>query len=154
VFQRVSIAAGLVGAAFIGGLIGAACSGESDAQEGDQQVLNAALAIRTLDEAGFHDVEDSIADGEIPADARTVALKMEAIVAATDWPGDLSDQADELAGALNAAAAAYEGEDAQAALPAAERVHDLEHDFSAEAWAWIGEQTDVDGLAHEGEGGE
>jgi hypothetical protein len=153
VFQRVSIAVGLVAAAFIGGLIGAACSGESSA-EGDQQALNVALAIRTLDEAGFHGVEDSVAGGEIPADARTVALKMEAIVGATNWPDDLSDQADELAGALNAAAAAYEGEDAAAALPAAERVHDIEHDFSAEAWAWIGDQVGVDGLAHEEEGGE
>jgi hypothetical protein len=79
---------------------------------------------------------------------------MEAIVGATNWPDDLSDQADELAGALNAAAAAYAGEDAAAALPAAERVHDIEHDFSAEAWAWIGDQVGVDGLAHEEEGGE
>jgi hypothetical protein len=153
VFRRATLAAGLVAAAFLGGLIGAACSdNDTEAQDADQQVLNVATAVRMMDEAGFHDTEDSIAAGEIPGDAGSTALKMQAVIIATDWPGDLEDQADELAQVMAEAAVAYDAGDAAAALPHAEAVHDVEHEFSSAAWSWIGEQTGVDGLAHEEEG--
>ena len=153
-FRRVSVAGGLVAAAFIGGLIGAACSGEGDAQEADQQVLNVALATRVMDEAGFHEVQESIAEGEIPAEAATTALRMRALVLATDWPDPLADGAEQLATTLADAAAVYDVGDPASALPNAESVHDTQHEFSGLTWSWIGEETGVEDIIQPSDEGE
>jgi hypothetical protein len=115
-----------------------------------------ALSIREIDTAGFHDTEDSIAGGEIPATARSTALQIEALIRLTAWPEALEDQALELADTLNEAAAAYDQGDAEAALPHAEAVHDGQHDFSAEVYVYLGEEAGVTELTggHGDEGSE
>lgn len=104
------------------------------------------LVMATLGRARFHDTEDSIADGEIPDDARFTVLRMEALIRATNWPDELESDALALADVMNTAAEAYDAGDVEAALEHAEAVHDSEHDFSGAVWAFLGEETGVDGL--------
>lgn len=105
------------------------------------------LAINALDGAGFHDISVAInEDGEIPATAVTTARKMQALVKSTEWPDELGDGADALEQALSEMASAIGAANAspESAGEIAERVHDVEHDFSGEVWAYIYGETDIE----------
>jgi hypothetical protein len=140
--------------------LGVAACGDDDDDDGDSeageareadQLLHAALVTQVLDNAGFHDVEDSVADGEIPADARFTVLQMEALVRAADWPSELAEDALALADTMNEAAAAYDEGDAEAALEHAEAVHDGQHEFSEAVTTLLGESVGVEELTVHGE---
>jgi hypothetical protein len=141
--------------------LGVAACGDDDDDDGDSeageareadQLLHAALVTQVLDNAGFHDVEDSVADGEIPADARFTVLQMEALVRATDWPSELAEDALALADTMNEVAAVYDEGDAEAALEHAEAVHDGQHEFSEAVTTLLGESVGVEELTvHEEE---
>lgn len=126
------------------------CGGDEETSN-DQDLI---LAVRALDEAGFHDIWVSITqDGEIPATAETTARKMQALVAVTKWPDELADGADRLEVALGEMAAALSATNANAdqAGPSAQAAHDLEHLFSATVWEYIYEEADIadgDGDSH------
>lgn len=86
-----------------------------------------------LDEAGLHDIETSINNkGEIPATARTVAIRTQAVVLVTVWPKGLQAGATKLAGIFGDMAKSLDGEkpNVKVAGPAAKAAHDGEHDFS------------------------
>ena len=108
-------------------------------------VLN---AILFLDSAGLHDIDDSINDdGEIPADARTIARKAETVTRLTAWPEELQASADTLAGVFADMVAALGGDepDLTAAGEAAKSAHDVEHDFSGQVWEYLYSEAGVDG---------
>lgn len=157
-FKRTALFAFIAGALVVLAAM-AACGDDDDVEAGENgtdsengdvagsDAFAAALAIEVIDNSGFHDTEEAIADGEIPATARNDALTTEALIRVTPWPESLMDQALELADTLNEAAAAYDEGDAEAALPHAEAVHDAQHDFSAEVYAYLGEEAGVSELA-------
>jgi hypothetical protein len=118
--------------------------GSDDSSSQEAEVIS---AINILDSAGLHGIDESInEEQEIPANARTVALKLQTVLELTSWPSDLEDSAESLAGTMGEFAAALEGENpdiAQAGELAA-RAHDEEHDFSGETWAWLYEEAGVE----------
>jgi hypothetical protein len=120
----------------------AACGSDGGSQEAE--VIS---AINILDKAGLHDIDEGINDEqEIPADARTVALHLQAVVELTSWPGDLEDAAGELAQTFADFAAALDGENPNMARAGelAAQAHDQEHDFSHDAWAWLQEEAGIE----------
>ena len=121
---------------------GCGSSGDSDAAR-DAAVLN---AIGILDGAGLHAIDDSINDDKtIPADARTVALKLQAVTALTEWPKELSTQADALERIFAEMVTALSGDkpDVARAGEAAAKAHDAQHEFSGKVWAHLYEEAGI-----------
>ncbi|MGH2609081.1 MAG: hypothetical protein ACRDHF_08325 [Tepidiformaceae bacterium] len=147
VTRKALLGAGLLAVIAVG-LFGACGSDDGGSQEAE--VIS---AINILDNAGLHGIDESInEEQEIPANARTVALRLVTVVELTSWPGDLADGAATLAESLTEFAAALDVENpdmAQAGSLATE-VHQVEHDFSGEVWAWLQEEAGID-LEDEGE---
>uniref|UniRef100_UPI002ADD80F2 hypothetical protein n=1 Tax=Tepidiforma sp. TaxID=2682230 RepID=UPI002ADD80F2 len=127
------------------GLALSACKGDDEAGSGSQTAAVLA-AVTFLDAAGYHGIDEAINNEKtVPATARSVALKGQAVVKSTGWPAELEPQANALAGILGELAAALEGEspDLAKAGAAAAKAHDAQHEFSDAAWAWLFEQAGI-----------
>lgn len=96
-------------------------------------------AIAYLDGIGFHGIDTAIAGGEIPAGTLGKVQKSIAVTAAAAWPTALQPGARELVDHLRALAAAVEAGDVSAAVDPAAAAHDVEHDLSSKAYAWLRE---------------
>lgn len=131
------------------GLAAGACSG-GGASPSEISVVS---AITTLDNAGLHAIDELInEDQEVPADARTTALRMEAVTRLADWPEEFEDAASQLAKTLGELAVALDSDnpDLIAAGQLAKRAHDEHHDLSSEIWTWLQEKAGIGG-AEDGE---
>ncbi len=131
------------GAFIVAGSAFAAC-GSDDGGSPEAEVIS---AINILDNAGLHGIDESInEDEEIPANARTVALHLQAVVELTSWPAAVEDEADELAQTFADLAAALDGEnpDMARAGELATQAHDDEHDFSHDTWSWLQEKAGIE----------
>lgn len=120
----------------------AACG--SDDAGNDDAALN---AINILDSAGLHGIDDSInAKKEIPASARTTALKLQALTKLASWPSDLEDEAQDLETIFAEMAAALDRDnpDLAKAGAAAAKAHDAEHEFSEKVWTHLYEEADIE----------
>lgn len=105
-------------------------------------------AIVTLDNAGFHGMDDSInKENQIPANARSVSLKMQAVTGLTEWPDDSKATADQLEDLLSQFAAELDKDnpDMATAGDLAKKVHDVQHDLSHDVWAYLQQQAGVSG---------
>lgn len=137
--------------AVAGAILLASCGGDDDNESGGNSHGSAEAvltAILYLDSAGLHDIDDAINDdGEIPANARTIARKAETVTRLTAWPEELQASANTLADVFAEMAAALEGDapDLAAAGEAAARAHDVEHDFSGEVWEYLYTEAGVEG---------
>jgi len=122
----------------------AGCGGDDSGAAKDAAILN---AITIIDDAGLHEIDESINDKkEIPADARTTVQRLQAVTNITGWPGDLQAQADALARVFAEFAAALEGDhpDMAKAGEASKKAHDGAHDFSHEVWEYLYEKGGVE----------
>ena len=134
-----------VGAFAIGALAFAACgdSGTTTAAKNAQ----AASAINILDNAGLHEIDDSITNqNTVPPTADTTATHLQTVLLVTEWPtSQLSDDAKKLAGKLGTLATALNTDkpDMKAAGAAAHDVHESEHDFSHEVWEYLQSKAGV-----------
>jgi hypothetical protein len=143
--QRWSVLAALLALPVVA--LFAACDDGDDSGEGESSAQAVLTALNYTSNAGLHGIDESINEsGEIPGEARTVALRAQAVVEVTDWPDELADQADALADVFGEMAAALDGEapDLEAAGEAAARAHDAEHEFSSAAWAYLQEEAGLE----------
>jgi len=104
-------------------------------------------AITTLDNAGLHAIDESINDSqEVPADARTTALRMEAVTRLADWPDEFEEPADQLANTFSELAVALDSDspDLARAGELAKRAHDEQHDLSGNIWTWLQEEAGME----------
>jgi len=134
--RRAALAAA-AGLALIGGAL-TACS--SDDGGGESEATGVLRAITILDAAGLHEIDESINnENEIPGNAVTVAERMRAVVALTEWPGDLEAQADRLEGLFGDMHAALDADNPDMAKvkQVVADVHDVEHDLSHAAWEYL-----------------
>jgi hypothetical protein len=125
----------------------AACGDDADAGDspsGDAVVLS---AISILDNAGFHEIDDSInQEKKIPATARTTTIRMQTLIRLTAWPtAELEAQASELDKLFGDLAAALDGEspDIAVAGEASLKVHVAQHEFSGAVWDFLYETAGV-----------
>lgn len=137
--------------AVAGAILLTSCNGDDDDNGnsgGGSSTQGVLQAILYLDGAGLHGIDDSInEDGEIPADAVTVARKAETVTRLTEWPEELKSSADALAQIFADMAATLDSEtpDMDAAGEVAARAHDAEHDFSHDVWAHLYAEAGVAG---------
>ena len=128
--------------AVVGGFV--ACGDDGGGGSQDAEVIS---AINIIDNAGLHDIDVSInEEDEIPADARTVALRLQAVLELTEWPGDLEDSAEALGQTFAELAAVLDGEDPdmEQAGELAAKAHDEGHDFSQDVWSYLQEEAGIE----------
>jgi outer membrane murein-binding lipoprotein Lpp len=98
-----------------------------------------AIAQFVMDTAGFHTIDDALADGEAidPQYIATVS-RVHKVLTTTTWPGELETAAGQLIDVLAVLQAALEADDASSAATLAATAHSLQHDFSHDIDVWIG----------------
>lgn len=133
----------------------AACGDDDDDAGSAGSGNNAAviLAITALDGAGFHGIDEAINDDkEIPANARTVALHMQAVTKLTEWPADQKATADKLADLLGQFAAELDKDspDMESAGKLAADVHETEHLLAHDIWAHLQSEAGLSGDSGDG----
>jgi uncharacterized protein YcnI len=100
-------------------------------------------AINLLDTSGFHDLDESAAAGTIPAGSLGRVQRAHYVAAATKWPAALADQAKSLTTELGELRAALEADNVAEAAGPAHEVHEMAHDLSSGAYAWLAKQGGV-----------
>ena len=113
-----------------------------------------AVAQYVMDTAGFHAIDDALAEtGEINPATASVVARVARMVGSTQWPEDLSDHAGHLSGVLADFEAALSEDDVETATSLAGMAHDHQHDLSAAITAWLsGEMSMGDEHEHEDDG--
>jgi hypothetical protein len=127
---------------------GCGSSGDSDESK-NAAVVN---AINILDNGGLHGFDESLNDDKtVPATAKATLQKLQAVTALTEWPDELSDEAEALEKIFADMVTALSGDnpDIAKAGAAATKAHDGEHEFSAKVWAHLYEEA---GMTAEGAG--
>ena len=115
---------------------------EAEHEEVDSQHASNSFEIAVvqyvMDNAGFHTMDEQLAEtGTIdPTNAATVML-VSRVVASTEWPDDLAEDASHLVEVLGDFHAALVEDDADAAAPLAGMAHEHQHDLSAAISAWL-----------------
>ncbi len=101
------------------------------------QVAQVAIATYQMDNAGLHDLDEATAAGKIPAGALGKVRRTRIVVQATQWPEAIQENAKEFVEHARKLEDALKAEDAAAAHPDAAEVHDLGHEISDAAYAWM-----------------
>lgn len=129
-------------------LVATACSSD-DGGSGNAEVIN---AVNIIENAGLHTIDESVNNEKtIPADARTTALKLQAVVELTEWPSELEDKAENLVKTFAAMVTALDGDnpDMVKAGEAAKAGHEVGHDFAGDVWSHLYEEAGIEGAGGE-----
>lgn len=112
-----------------------------------------AAAISILDNAGMHEIDESVnTKEEIPPTAQNTALHLQTVILVTEWPSDLEGPAKKLAALFGTMAETLDTPQPEIAKvgPAVKAAHDAWHDFSHLGWEYLAHEA---GLEHAGDGG-
>jgi hypothetical protein len=101
-----------------------------------------------LDKSGFHDLDEALAAGTLPAGALGPVRRARIATEATEWPHPLHDKAKELVGHMNHLEEAIRAEDVAKAAPHAKEVHDVGHDLSNATYQWLAGEQPSTGHGH------
>jgi uncharacterized protein YcnI len=101
-------------------------------------------AVSLLDNSGLHDLDESLASGQIPQGATGRVNRAHMVAAATRWPEGLKATAEKLTTELGHLNEALKADNAGMAADSAHEAHELGHSLSSAAYAWLGQ---VSGLA-------
>jgi hypothetical protein len=119
---------------------GAAETGETAALvEHSDDPFAVSVAQYVLDTAGFHGMAETISETQQidPAYLGTVN-RVKKILTSTPWPESLANQGQDFVTLLDEFAAALEADDAEAAAPLSDEVHDAQHELSHTIDDWLG----------------
>jgi len=145
----ISVATGMVAGVVLTLTVLAVPATPATAQQDVLLMAQKAQAIATiyqLDKSGFHDMDVALTAGTMPPGALGAVRRARIANAATSWPDPLQEHAKRLTTKMMEFEEALRSEDAAKAAPLATEVHDIEHDFSGEVYAWLtGEQAPAHG---------
>ncbi len=105
----------------------------------ESSVFEVAVAQYFMDTAGFHGIAESLASGDPidPSWAATVSRAYKLLTSVV-WPEELDVAADAFVENVGALSEALANDDAEAAAPLAETVHDAQHELSHSIDDWLG----------------
>jgi uncharacterized protein YcnI len=106
-------------------------------------------AVALLDGSNFHALHEAVSVGTIPTDSVGKVQRARLVTAAIQWPETLRPDALKLVEHLEHLQAAVRTENAAAAVGPAQEMHEVEHDLSQAAYAWLAQRG---GLAAAGGG--
>jgi glutamine synthetase len=97
------------------------------------------MAQFVLDTAGFHGIAESLAAGDpIDPTALGAVTRVHKILSSTEWPAELHEAVEHFLATLEEFKSALGADDAAAAAPLAETVHDEAHELSEMVDGWLG----------------
>ncbi len=109
------------------------------AEEAHLPRFEIAMAQFVMDTAGFHGIAKSLAAGDpIDPSALSAATRVHRILSSSEWPAELHEAVEHFLATLEEFRAALEADDAAAAAPLAEAVHDEAHELSEMVDGWLG----------------
>jgi hypothetical protein len=91
-----------------------------------------------LDSSGFHALDQSLQGGTLPPGSFGTVQRARVMAEATEWPDDLKQLATDEIAQLKLLETALKNEDVEAAKDPSHQVHEVGHDLSAKAYAWLG----------------
>jgi len=110
-----------------------------EVEESHSPRFGVAMAQFVMDTAGFHGIAESLAAGDpIDLSALGVVTRVHKILSSTEWPAELHEAVNNFLGRLQEFHASLEVDDAAAAAPLAETVHDEAHQLSEMIDGWMG----------------
>ena len=115
----------------------AALEKEAHELEGLATTAQLIAAIYHLDSAGFHNLDDKLAAGEMVRGALGSVRRSRIVTQATRWPHDLEASTSELVEHMLHLEAALRDEDVPKSAPHARAVHELEHALSDKVYALL-----------------
>jgi hypothetical protein len=120
---------------------------QADAHQLAQKAQVMAVTFQ-LDKSDFHDLDEALAAGTLPAGALGPVRRARIATEATEWPQPLNDKAKELVGHMQALEEALRAEDVAKAAPHAKEVHEVGHDLSNAAYTWLAGEQPSTGHGH------
>ncbi len=129
-------------------LTSAACSNDDDTALGGDAASQASIddlsarvqrnemitATLTLAGLPLHDIDESIADGDVPSNAIPAMRTVIRMISLTNWSSDLQPDATAIHDSAEALIEALESGDSDAAKAHATAAHEGVHDFTVAAW--------------------
>ncbi len=140
--RRGLLLAVLAGAA----LFGAAVSGCGGSSSDRAQTTGAIAAVSSFDSSGFHEIDEQLTGkGTLDPTAHSVAVHIQSVALATDWPKDLQAGAKSLAQAMGDFAKAIDTDnpDIKQATQLSNKAHAAWHAFSTQVWDYLAKKTGV-----------
>ncbi len=110
---------------------------DAEAVAAQTQTVGILAAIDLVDSAGFHGMSEALAGGELSGRELGRVQKVLTALDVVAWPHELEETVGALMGDLGALAAALEAEDVNAAAEAAHAVHESQHGFSHDVYAFL-----------------
>ena len=140
--HRLSLLVGAMAGALIVGIVSSLALGAkpTEAQADLQLAIQKSQAMTTayqLDTSGLHELDVKLNSGEFVAGALGKVRKARIAVQTTMWPAEMQDTANKLVGEMQALETALRNEDVAGGAPHAKEVHDVAHDLSDGAYAWL-----------------
>ena len=123
--------------AVVGHTIPAASADEAENAMRMAQKAQVIAVTFQLDKSGFHDIDESLAAGVMPAVALGNVRRARIAMMAADWPEALHQTVRELGGHMVELEEALRAEDVGRAAPQAKIVHDVGHDLSAAVYSLL-----------------
>ncbi|MFQ5943585.1 MAG: hypothetical protein ACE5JF_08535 [Anaerolineales bacterium] len=123
-----------------------------DEHEGTEpSAFDIAIAQYVMDIAGFHAIDDALAEtGEIDLSTVSTVARVARVVGSTQWPDDLSDRSTHFIEMLVEFQSALEDNDVDGATSTSSKVHGLQHEFSAAISTWLSGEMSME-VEHEHE---
>src|SRR5262249_24513000 len=101
-------------------------------------------SVWVLDNSGLHDIDDALESGSaLPAGALGRVQHAQLVAGATVWPAGLQDTAAQMSTKLTQLRTALEAGDMSSAMDPAHDSHELAHDLSSQAYAWLAAQANL-----------
>ena len=140
------LAGAAVALATIGYMTPAASADEAENATRMAQKAQMMAVTFQLDRSDFHDIDETLAGGRMPAGALGSVRRARIALMATDWPEALHEMVRELGGHMLELEEALRAEDVARAAPHAKKVHDVGHDLSSAVYTVL--STGQAGPAH------
>jgi hypothetical protein len=110
----------------------------------DADPFNVSLAQYFLDSAGFHGMEETLADTKtIEATYPSRVSRVIKVLAQTIWPEDLNEQAQAFITSLGEFSTALSDDNVEDAITLSETVHDAQHELSHAIDEWMGSDAET-----------
>ncbi len=101
------------------------------------EVLGVLAGVDAADTAGFHGMAEALGGGEFSGREAGAVEKVISTLTAISWPHELEEVVSPFLADLETLLAALESEDVESAAEAAEAVHETQHGFSHDAYAYL-----------------
>lgn len=115
----------------------------STAEHAEASAFDLAVAQYVLDTAGFHSMEEALAETQtIDPSYGGAVTRVHTVLSALVWPEDLHEEGTAFLALLEEFSAKIEADDGAGAVEVSAQVHEAQHNLSHSIGAWLGGDDD------------